>query len=93
MGTQPASLPFGLRLLLAVNALLLAWRLAMRAAATREIYGWVRVCAVPRAVVGNIVAMLAARLALWRYVAMLAGAPPRWDKTAHRFPDGAEPHG
>jgi adsorption protein B len=82
----------GLRWLLVANALLLAWRLAMRAWATGEVYGWVEGArAVPRAVVGNIVAMLAARRALVRYVKMLRGAPAIWDKTAHRFPD-AIPH-
>lgn len=82
----------GLRWLLVANALLLAWRLAMRAWATGEVYGWAEGArAVPRAVVGNMVAMLAARRALVRYVRMLGGAPPVWDKTAHRFP-GAVPH-
>ena len=76
-----------LRWLLVVNALLLAWRLAMRAGATAALYGWREGArAVPRAIVGNIVAMLAARRALVRYVAMLAGGGTRWDKTAHRFP-------
>ncbi|NJR79699.1 glycosyl transferase family protein [Sphingomonas corticis] len=76
-----------LRWLLAINALLLAWRLAMRAGATARVYGWREgMRAVPRAVVGNIVAMLAARRALVRYCRMLAGDEARWDKTAHRFP-------
>lgn len=76
-----------LRWMLTVNALLLAWRLAMRAGATARVYGWREGCrAVPRAVVGNIVAMLAARRALVRYCRMLAGDEARWDKTAHRFP-------
>lgn len=73
--------------LLGINALLLLWRLAMRAWATAAIYGWREGAkAVPRTVVGNIVAMLAARRALVRYVRMLAGDGTRWDKTAHRFP-------
>ena len=86
--TAPVPLPAATRWLLVVNAVLLTWRLAMRASATAATYGWVEGAkAVPRAVVGNIVAMLAARRALFRYAAMLAGSPPRWDKTAHRFPD------
>ncbi|KQT34924.1 hypothetical protein ASG29_01895 [Sphingomonas sp. Leaf412] len=75
------------RWLLTIDALLLGWRLAMRCGATAAIYGAREGArAAPRAVVGNIVAMLAARRALVRYVAMLAGGAPRWDKTAHRFP-------
>jgi adsorption protein B len=37
-------------------------------------------------VVGNYIALFAARAALWRYLLMLAGRVPDWDKTAHRFP-------
>lgn len=92
--TVPSPWSPGLRWLLTANALLLAWRLAMRAFATGAVYGWVEgLRAVPRAVVGNIVAMLAARRALVRYVAMLAGAPARWDKTAHRFPESVADDG
>lgn len=73
--------------LIAVNALLLGWRLAMRALFTGAAYGgrealW----SVPRAFVGNLIALLAARRAITRYVAQLAGVAPVWDKTAHQFP-------
>lgn len=74
--------------LLATNAVLLGWRLAMRALFTGASYGWREACwSLPRAVVGNIIALLAARRAIMRYVAMLFGARPIWDKTAHKFPD------
>ena len=93
-GTVPLPWSPGLRWLLTANALLLAWRLAMRGFATGAVYGWAEGArAVPRAIVGNIVAMLAARRALVRYVSMLGGAPPRWDKTAHRFPDSVADDG
>ena len=73
--------------LLWLNLALLGWRLAMRAAFTGVAYGWRQaLLSVPRALVGNIIALLAARRALMRYVAMLRGAAIIWDKTAHAFP-------
>lgn len=72
---------------LIANAVLLIWRLGMRAGFTVAAYGWREgVWSVPRALVGNYIALLAARRAIMRYIAMLNGAPLRWDKTAHAFP-------
>ncbi len=83
----PAPAPW-LVVMLQINALLLAWRLIVRAAFTGRAYGSVEaVLSLPRAMVGNIIAMLAARRALWAYAATLRGLSARWDKTAHRFPD------
>ncbi|URW75624.1 glycosyl transferase family protein [Sphingomonas donggukensis] len=77
--------------LLAVNGLFLLWRLAMRGLFVSRRYGVAEgFRALPRMLVGNIVAMMAARRALVRYLAMLRGAAPAWDKTAHEFPDLAE---
>ena len=73
--------------LIAVNTLLLGWRLVMRALFTGAAYGWREALwSLPRAFVGNLIALLAARRAITRYVAQLAGATPVWDKTAHQFP-------
>jgi adsorption protein B len=70
--------------LLWVNFWLLAWRLAMRALFTASAYGpWQGLMSVPRTVVGNVIAMLAAFRAVSVY---LRGHAPRWDKTAHIFP-------
>lgn len=78
--------------LLQLNAVLLAWRLIMRAAFTGRAYGPVEaLLSLPRAMVGNIVAMLAARRAVWSYVRTLRGQAARWDKTSHRFPGVVEP--
>ena len=83
---RPPTSP-GMRLVLSVNAGLLCWRLMMRAAFTRLSYGWAEaLLAVPRAVVGNLISLLAARRALVRYVRMLGGGALDWDKTAHSFP-------
>jgi adsorption protein B len=86
-GIAPAPLPAALALLVAANTALLAWRLALRAGFTAASYGWREgMRAVPRAAIGNAVAMLAAGAALGRYRALRRGGRPRWDKTAHIFP-------
>lgn len=73
--------------LLLINGAMLAWRLTMRACFTGSRYGPLEaLLSVPRMLVGNYIALLAVRHALWRYVGTLRGAPARWDKTGHRFP-------
>jgi bacteriophage N4 adsorption protein B len=80
--TMPPFTPL-LSLLIAVNSALLLWRMAMRFGFVARSYGWREgLRALPRAVIGNIVAMMAARRALGRYCGGRAG----WDKTAHVFP-------
>jgi adsorption protein B len=89
-GTPAPPLIASMSLLLTVNLCLLGWRLASRALFTGRAYGpFEAALSVPRALVGNCIALLAARRAVWRYVAMLRGAPLRWDKTTHVFPDEA----
>ena len=89
-GTAVAPVAGWLALLLRVNAVLLGWRLAVRTACTASAYGWREArWSVPRALVGNLIAILAARRALTRYVASLRGRALTWDKTAHQFPDQA----
>jgi adsorption protein B len=75
-------------ILLALNTLILAWRVLMRAGFTAAAYGPLQgLLAIPRAVAGNLVNALAALRAVERYRTTLAlGQPPAWDKTAHRFP-------
>ena len=74
--------------LLGINGMLLAWRLAARAAFTGFAYGWREaVWSVPRMAVGNLVALLAARRAMTAYVRSLRGTALIWDKTRHVFPD------
>lgn len=74
--------------LLAANAALLTWRLTLRMLFTGRSYGlrealW----SLPRFFVGNFVSLAAAPNAVLRYVRMLRGAAPVWDKTRHEFPD------
>ena len=77
-----------LSVLLPVNAALLGWRLAMRAIFTARAHGPLQgLLAIPRAVVANIIAILACFRALglfmtgWRRREAL-----RWEKTTHAFP-------
>ncbi len=77
--------------LLAVNAGLLGWRVAMRIAFTAAAHGRGQaLLAIPRVLVANLIALLAARRAIAIYWPTLRGAPARWDKTAHHFPDTPE---
>ena len=70
--------------LLTVNGWLLAWRMLMRAYFTTSAYGWRQgALSVPRMVVGNVIAMLAAARAVSLH---LGGGAKRWDKTRHIFP-------
>lgn len=70
--------------LLTVNAWLLGWRLLMRAGFTAAAYGPMQgLRAIPRTIVANLIAILAARRALMLHS---TGGAPSWDKTHHIFP-------
>jgi bacteriophage N4 adsorption protein B len=50
-------------------------------------YGWREgVRSVPRVIIGNVIAIIAARRALWLYLTMRRDGVVRWDKTQHAFP-------
>lgn len=71
--------------LVVLATILLVWRLGMRAHFTARSHGlrqafW----SVPRVFMANIVAMLAARRALWLYCRMLRSGEVIWDKTTHQ---------
>ncbi len=79
-----------LAMLVAINAGLMLWRAAMRFLMVRRTYGWREgLRAVPRMIVGNLIAMMAARRAVAGYLhgRRPGGAGVRWDKTSHVFPD------
>ena len=70
--------------LLWVNGLLLLWRILMRVIFTTSAYGLTQgLLSIPRMVVGNVIAMLAAGRAIALHI---GGGPKRWDKTRHIFP-------
>ena len=72
--------------LLTLNAWLLGWRLLMRFSFTTAAYGLGEgLRSLPRLVVGNLIAILAAKRALALHE---KGGPRSWDKTRHIFPTG-----
>jgi adsorption protein B len=80
----PAPMSPPLLTLMQVNVALLGWRLLMRAWFTARLYGWKEgLTALPRTLVANLIAVLAAHRALAIH---LSGGPRQWDKTAHVFP-------
>jgi adsorption protein B len=81
VGFAPSPL---LATLLTLNLWLLGWRIAMRFAFTTAAYGLGEgLRSVPRILVGNLIAILAARRAMTLHE---AGGPSVWDKTRHIFP-------
>lgn len=74
--------------LLWINVGLMSWRGLMRVLFVGQAYGWRHgFGAVPRTFIANLIAILAARRAIFQYVRSLLGHPLAWDKTQHRFPD------
>ncbi|MEN3972454.1 glycosyl transferase family protein [Sphingomicrobium sp. XHP0235] len=70
--------------LLVANAVLLTWRVLMRALFTTMTYGPMQgLLSIPRLVVGNVIAIFAS----WRALRLHVGRRPlQWDKTDHVFP-------
>ena len=73
-----------LTFLLKLNAVLLGWRILVRAGFVTATYGLGQgLLSIPRLMVGNVIAMLAVKRAIGLHA---AGGPRRWDKTLHIFP-------
>jgi bacteriophage N4 adsorption protein B len=85
--TAMQPIPDGLAVLLGVNSVLLVWRLGMRAGFVAQAYGWREALwSVPRVILGNLIAMAAARDAVGRYLRMRRTGQIGWAKTTHAFP-------
>ncbi|VXC66640.1 glycosyl transferase family protein [Sphingomonas sp. AX6] len=77
--------------LLLATAFLLLWRVIWRTYWVAKSYGGcTALLALPRLIVGNVIAMLAARRAMVQYLGLMRGKALHWDKTAHHFPSKAE---
>ncbi len=88
LGTSGAPWPDPLPALLIVTSVLLGWRVAVRMLFVWRAYGLVEALrSVPRTIIANIIAMMAARRAVGLYLGHLRGQTLAWDKTTHRFPD------
>ncbi|MFM9851702.1 MAG: glycosyl transferase family protein [Sphingomonadaceae bacterium] len=87
-GSGPAGIDPSIGLLLSANGCLLFWRLAIRAILVTREYDWREgLKSVPRTFIGNMIAILAARRAVFQYAQMLRTNTINWDKTTHHFPD------
>jgi bacteriophage N4 adsorption protein B len=76
--------------LIGINAIFLVWRLVVRAILVGAQHGYVEaLCSVPRVVIANVIAVMAARRAVTAYIRhCISGRTLRWDKTEHvHFPD------
>lgn len=88
IGLAPEPLSPSLLVLLQINAGLLLWRMTMRFGFVTAAYGWREgMRALPRMLVANAIAMLAARRAVTCYRAARRSGATRWDKTVHAFPE------
>jgi adsorption protein B len=86
-GVPQPPIPEQLALLMKVNLGLLAWRLAMRFGFVTQAYGWRQgLASIPRVIVANLIAMLAARKAVFRYLRLRRTGAVQWSKTVHAFP-------
>jgi bacteriophage N4 adsorption protein B len=73
--------------LLLANTALLFWRLAFRTSFTGNQYGFGEgLISIPRALMGNFIAMGASISAACGYVRYLVTGRLKWNKTSHRFP-------
>ena len=86
---KQSALPDLVYALLLANSFFLIWRLLMRALFVWRLYGPAEaMLSIPRVVISNTVAILAARRAVFGYILYCFGAELKWDKTAHpNFPD------
>jgi len=79
--------PRAVEIAMLCTAFLMLWRLAFRFAFSTSAYGWKQgLLSIPRTIVANIIAMMAARKAIVAYIKQLRGGAVIWDKTQHQFP-------
>jgi bacteriophage N4 adsorption protein B len=73
--------------LLSANGAMLVWRMLCRFAFVTQVYGFTEgLRSWPRMVIGNVIAVMAARRAVVQYLLARADGVARWDKTDHVFP-------
>lgn len=88
-GSRPEMIGPTTEAIIVVNIILLFWRMAMRAYFVTQLYGWREgLISIPRTLVGNVIAIMAAWRAVIQYWGIAKGQRPVWDKTAHKFPSG-----
>lgn len=87
LGRVPTPWPGPLPWLLVATLVLALWRMLVRMIFVWRTYGpGQALLSVPRTLIANIIAIMAARRAVAIYIRHLRGHDLAWDKTAHRFP-------
>jgi bacteriophage N4 adsorption protein B len=83
------------QLILFATLVLLCWRTVVRTGFVWLMHGPKQAAlSIPRSLVANIIAIVAARKACWTYMRHIFGARLVWDKTSHaHFPEEASQHG
>jgi bacteriophage N4 adsorption protein B len=91
---SPPSSRLGAIILLA-TLVLLGWRMLVRVGFVWLMHGAKQaMLSIPRSLIANLIAIVAARRACQHYLRYVFGAALAWDKTAHaHFPEGAPRHG
>lgn len=87
-GFAPKGLSDNLVIMLVFNGVFMIWRLIVRAAFVWRCYGLrAALISLPRSIVSNIIAIMAARRAAVSYLRLCVGGKLHWDKTEHtHFP-------
>jgi bacteriophage N4 adsorption protein B len=85
---EVSAVPEAGKTLLRVNGFFLLWRLLVRTIFVWRLYGTAEAAySIPRVVISNIIAIMAARRAVFQYLRHCLGAELKWDKTSHiHFP-------
>ncbi len=83
-----STVPEAGKALLLVNGCFLLWRLLVRTIFVWRLYGKAEAAySIPRVLISNIIAIMAARRAVTQYLRHCLGAELKWDKTSHiHFP-------
>jgi bacteriophage N4 adsorption protein B len=85
-GHSPKIMPL-FQVLLMINAVLLTWRIAMRALCVGIVFGRKEALrSFPRILISNLIAVLACFYAVFRYGRILRTGQVAWGKTSHQFP-------
>lgn len=88
---DPPALPDAVEWAPALSAIFLWWRVMQRMGHVYAAYGWRQaLISVPRSLVGNVIAMMAARRAFMSYLWHPRSTAMAWDKTSHVFPQDEE---
>ncbi len=89
LGLALPQLSSGVETTVVLNAALLLWRMVVRAYFVHRLYGWRQAAlSAPRMITANVIAVMAARRAVFRYLKMRQTGIAEWEKTGHIFPSG-----